>query len=263
MKSAIFSVLSSIVLTLAMRGPAPAPPPAPQPCPTHAAAQRNAAEAIPARVIEALRDSFPAWLAGQDIPGAAVAVVGGAGTLWHEEYGVTAPLEARRPLATAAGYAWGVSGVGGTAAGLLPDDSRVVCAWRDGTLKILDLETLREVGTLGSAGNERVLWLEISADGALAATARGATRIDAWRLADGELVFQHDFDSELVKFAWERGGRRLATGGPNEALSVWDIDGTAPPARFPAQVSRIAFHKGRIAAANDAGDVFLLELTGC
>jgi CubicO group peptidase (beta-lactamase class C family) len=85
MKSAIFSVLSSIVLTLAMRGPAPPPP-----CPTHAAAQRNAAEAIPARVIEALRDSFPVWLAGQDIPGAAVAVVGGAGTLWHEEYGVTA-----------------------------------------------------------------------------------------------------------------------------------------------------------------------------
>ena len=172
-------------------------------------------------------------------------------------------LEARRPLATAAGYAWGVSGVGGTAVGLLPDEGRIVCAWHDGTLKLLDLETLREVGTLGGPESERVLWLEISADGALAAAARGATRIEAWRLADGELVFQHDFDSELVRFAWERGGRRLATGGPNEALSVWDIDGTRPPARFPAQVSRFAFHKGRIAAANDAGDVFLLELTGC
>lgn len=177
-------------------------------------------------------------------------------------------LESRRQLAKTSGYAWGVRGVGGRVAGLLPDAGRVVCAWEDGTLKILDLETLTEVGTLGDPTPERVLWLEVSADGALVAAARGATRIEAWRPADGGLVFRHDFDSEFVRLAWERGGRRLATGGPNEPLSVWDVvgggaAGAAPLARFPEHVSQIAFHKGRIAAANDAGDVFLLELTGC
>jgi CubicO group peptidase (beta-lactamase class C family) len=94
MKSAIFSVLLSIATALLMRGPAPTttPPPAPPPptCVAPAAAQQGPTEAIPGRVVEALRDTFPAWLAGQDIPVAAVAVVGRDGTLWHEEYGVTA-----------------------------------------------------------------------------------------------------------------------------------------------------------------------------
>jgi hypothetical protein len=87
MRSMIFSVLSGIALTLLMRGPAPTP--AQQPCHVPAVAQQDPADAVTARVLDAVRDSLPAWLAGLDI-GAAVAVASRDDAVWHEEYGVTA-----------------------------------------------------------------------------------------------------------------------------------------------------------------------------
>ncbi|UCC71951.1 MAG: hypothetical protein JSV86_16520 [Gemmatimonadota bacterium] len=64
MKSAIFSVLSSIVLALLMR--APAPTTQTQECPGHHVAQQSAGRAIPARIIETPQDTILQWLAGQD-----------------------------------------------------------------------------------------------------------------------------------------------------------------------------------------------------
>jgi len=89
MRSMIFSLVTGIALTLLLRAPAPAPPPPASPSAPGvlaAAAQPSPAEATAARVVEALRDSFPAWLAGHDVPRIAVAVVVTAGTHRCDEY---------------------------------------------------------------------------------------------------------------------------------------------------------------------------------
>lgn len=72
MRSMRFSLVSGIALTVLMRSPAPAP--APQSC--YAVAEQELAAAITARVIEAVRDSLPAWLADLDVAGSGVAAVG-------------------------------------------------------------------------------------------------------------------------------------------------------------------------------------------
>lgn len=168
-------------------------------------------------------------------------------------------LEERRREADATGYRtaprrWGQAG------GLSVLGDRIACAWSDGTVKILDLGTLREAATLGEPG-EAIVSVGASDDGALLALARGETRIEVWRPATGELVWSRDFPSADVTFAWERGGRRLAVGGPAEPLAVWDVESGTRLARYPDEVTGVVFHGNRIAAANDLGDVFLLELT--
>lgn len=72
MRSAIFSLLSGIVISLLLRGPAPAP--APQTCYVRLVARPEPAEAVAAPV-EALHDELPAWLAGLGVPGADVVLV--------------------------------------------------------------------------------------------------------------------------------------------------------------------------------------------
>jgi hypothetical protein len=71
--------VSGIVLTLLLRSPAPPPP---QPC-AIPAAQQDPSEAIAARVVEALRDTFPTWSVGQDVASIKIAVVGIEGTVWR------------------------------------------------------------------------------------------------------------------------------------------------------------------------------------
>jgi hypothetical protein len=99
MRSMIFSALSGIALTLLMRGPTPAP----QPCHIQAVAQQVPAEAIPARVIEALQDSLPSWLAGLDIRATGVAVVGRDSTAAALELrtSLTGLSPQRRPVSAA------------------------------------------------------------------------------------------------------------------------------------------------------------------
>ncbi|UCC83964.1 MAG: hypothetical protein JSW46_03245 [Gemmatimonadota bacterium] len=82
MRSAIFSIVSGIVLTLLLRGPAPTPPAPPPQRPALTAAVAGPAEAIPACVVEAPSDSLPAWLAGGQNPGTAAVVVTGDGMAW-------------------------------------------------------------------------------------------------------------------------------------------------------------------------------------
>jgi hypothetical protein len=73
MKSAIVSLLSGIVISLLLRGPAPVA--APQTCYVQLVARPEPAEEVAAPAIEALHDRLPAWLAGLGVPGADVVVV--------------------------------------------------------------------------------------------------------------------------------------------------------------------------------------------
>jgi CubicO group peptidase (beta-lactamase class C family) len=90
MRSVIFSTVVSVALAFLFRGPAdPAPTPPTQPCRAEGSDVRSENQTIPERVIEALADTFPGWLAAESVAGLAVAVVGPNGALWHEEYGVS------------------------------------------------------------------------------------------------------------------------------------------------------------------------------
>jgi hypothetical protein len=92
MRSAIFSIVTGVILTLLLRGPAPPPPPwPPQPCVIHATALQSPAEAI-------IGDTFPAWLASQDISGAAVAFVSREVDVEGPAHHDTLWLPLRRPL---------------------------------------------------------------------------------------------------------------------------------------------------------------------
>lgn len=84
MRSAIFSLVSGIVLTLLLRGPAPAPHAPTPPCACPAAALQKSALSTAAQVVEALRDTLAARPAGQDARAvvAATAVLGSDDTVW-------------------------------------------------------------------------------------------------------------------------------------------------------------------------------------
>jgi hypothetical protein len=104
----------------------------------------------------------------------------------------------------------------------------------------------------------------MSVSGDLVAASRPCRRgtvVEAWRIGRGDRVFRQEFSSEHVAVDVEREGQRLAIGGPHEAITVWDLDAERPIGRFPADVTCLVFARGRLIAANEIGEVFLLELT--
>jgi len=168
---------------------------------------------------------------------------------------ITGRLLVRGGCAAAGNIAGGLGAIG------LTGDGCIACAWPDETLRLLDPNTLAGTAILrGHAG--RIV--SVSASGTLVAATRaieGGTIVDLWQGSDPAPVLSQRFSSEHVSAVCERGGNRIAIGGPSETLTIRDFGGNATMRRFPMEVSCLAFAGGRVVAGNDIGDVFLLELS--
>jgi WD40 repeat protein len=142
----------------------------------------------------------------------------------------------------------------------LTGDGCIACAWPDETVRLLDPDSLVEIGILrGHTG--RIASVSTSGDMvAVARTFSRSTIIDVWQGSQREVVFSHQYRSEHVRVMCINAGRWLAIGGPGETLTIHDLGIGAAVMRFPSEVSCFDLAGKHGVAGNLVGEVFLLEL---
>jgi hypothetical protein len=86
--------------------------------------------------------------------------------------------------------------------------------------------------------------------------------VGAWSLASGRRVFERRFSTTRVNFAWTPVPNHLMTGGPTEMLRLWDLAQAEPVTVFAARPAVLLARGLTTVAVEEAGEVFILELTG-
>jgi WD40 repeat protein len=123
-------------------------------------------------------------------------------------------------LLTLRGHTWNV-----ISAAYTPDGKRIVSASHDGTGRLWDAETGREVLQFQADRNGGYR-LAISPDGNYLATSGRAQDVRLWNTATGTPVITlTDHPQPLRGLSFSPDGRRLATSSADTTVRVWDLGG--------------------------------------
>ncbi|HOT97942.1 MAG TPA: DUF4062 domain-containing protein [bacterium] len=142
----------------------------------------------------------------------------------------------------------------------LAGNGTIVCAWPDGSLRLLDPARLAEIDIIGARDGHIAA---VSASGDIAAVVRNipdGTVVEILQLSRRSLLFSIRSKSKNVRVMCCNEGQRIIMGGVERSLVIRDIG--VPPAmwRFPLPVSCFDQAGNYITAGTEIGDVFLLEL---
>ncbi len=130
----------------------------------------------------------------------------------------------------------------------LSNDARsVLLGLTDGRAIVIDQLTQRRLEVVAHQG-ERVVSVELSADGALAATGGNDGRVMIWRTSDGaeRYAFKHRGRIAIVKFAPD--GKRLFSSGEQGGASIWDLDSGKPHAEIELSARQPVISAARFSA---------------
>jgi WD40 repeat protein len=179
---------------------------------------------------------------------------------------------ARSIVRTLTGFTSGVLRLGKQGAlDVSPDGRLVACGWNDHTVRVWDLSTGAETVTLEEISRRHpVVSVSISPDGefvaasfaTLSSTRAGDMELGAWSLKSGRRVFERRFSTTRVNFAWSQVPKHLMTGGSDEMLRLWNLDQQEPVTVFAVRPEILLAQSLTAVAVEEAGEVFILELTG-
>jgi WD40 repeat protein len=151
-------------------------------------------------------------------------------------------------LAEFGDQAWGVGELA-----LCPEGRTLASAGRDGTIRLWEVATRRQVRQLGPFAEDYTWPVAWSPD--LATLAVGGDQVRLWRAADGKLVHQlGDESTSAASVAFSPDGHLLATADrKGEFVRLWEVATGKPVARIKAgRNTKVAFApNGRILAAGD------------
>ncbi|HEV8113154.1 MAG TPA: protein kinase [Planctomycetota bacterium] len=112
-----------------------------------------------------------------------------------------------------------------------PDGTRIACAGRDGSIEVLDAATGATVARL-SAGLGETQRLAFGPDSKTIASTHPDGKIGLWRLDGARAIGRLEVPWQVFSIAFVHGTGRLAVGGWNGMLQVWDLTTRAPVATF-------------------------------
>ena len=117
----------------------------------------------------------------------------------------------------------------------------------DGRAIVIDQATQRRLEVVAHQG-ERVVTVDLSADGAVAATGGNDGRVMVWRTTDGaELhAFKHRGRIAIVRFA--PGDERLFSAGEQGGATIWDLDSGKPYAEIELPTRQSVISAARFSA---------------
>src|SRR5262249_55507685 len=144
----------------------------------------------------------------------------GMGRLWFAATG----REAAR-LEEFPGYILGIR--------FFPDDSRVVAAGMDGTIRIFESATGKVVSQI--KGGALIEGLDVSQDGKLIASGSSSGAVTLWDSETGEKVVDlAAAGAPIATVAFSPDGSRLASGGMEGTLQLWNIEQRKLERELPA-----------------------------
>src|SRR5207302_5942126 len=109
---------------------------------------------------------------------------------------------------------------------LLPDGKRLLSGSWDGTVRVWDVETAKELAVL-EAHESKIYAVAVSPDGKRAASAGGNGEVFVWNLEDNSQVARlegHDEESEVNGIAFTPDGRRVVTAASDGDIRVWEAE---------------------------------------
>jgi WD40 repeat protein len=127
-------------------------------------------------------------------------------------------VQASRIQHTLRGHAKGIQGVA-----YAPDGKTLATASNDGTVKLWDMATGRELLTIQGVA-DAVLGVTVSLDGRMLATAGADGKAKIWDVAAGKLITSIDAEDGAVNgVAFSPDGKLLATADDDGTAKLWDV----------------------------------------
>jgi WD40 repeat protein len=120
-----------------------------------------------------------------------------------------------------------------------PDGRRVVSGSDDGTLRLWDTETGRELKQVTLNGKAHPMSLAVSPDGQWLLTGDDQARVSLWRLEELELEREQKGRGESVYVAFSPDGRRAVSGGDDFVVRLWDAETLTELRHFPGHTGPI------------------------
>lgn len=111
---------------------------------------------------------------------------------------------------------------GAVATVLSADGGRIVCADKNGALRVLDAASARVLKSIPAALAGGKL-LTVSPDGSKAAGHDSDATLSVWNLQSGERMAAKPGVNGLRALAWTRDGKALATAGEDKIIRVWTL----------------------------------------
>lgn len=145
-----------------------------------------------------------------------------------------------------------------TAVAFHPTADRLAVGHDDGVVRLWDIDTGDEAGTLGTFGSA-VSAVAFDPAGTRLAVAHEDRLIRVWDVAEGRLVGQLEGHTDRVPaLAWHPDGRRVLSAGWDTTVRVWDADTFQPVILLNAHQGQVlAFAvspDGRLLASADAAN---------
>ncbi|OBH98696.1 WD40 repeat domain-containing protein [Mycobacterium sp. E2733] len=107
---------------------------------------------------------------------------------------------------------------------LSPDNARIACGRKDGTIQIWDLNTGRPAGKWLAGHQDTVAAVAFSPDGSRIVSGSGDKTVRVWDAATGQPVGQQMTGGSVHSVAFGPEGKRIASGNGEGTIQLWTAD---------------------------------------
>ncbi|KZS80253.1 hypothetical protein B4U45_27990 [Mycobacterium persicum] len=105
-----------------------------------------------------------------------------------------------------------------------PDNARLACGRKDGTIQIWDLNTGRTVGNFLAGHQDTVLAVAFSPDGGRIVSGSRDKTVRVWNAATGQPVGQQMTGGSVLSVTFSPDGTRIASGNDEGTIQLWNAD---------------------------------------
>jgi WD40 repeat protein len=107
----------------------------------------------------------------------------------------------------------------------LPDGQRLITSSDDGSLRVWDLQSGKQIGNEWRDGESLVNTIGLSPDGKKVVSGSGDGEVRLWDVDTGKVIAKWmRYTSYVVSVCWSGDGERVVSGSNDGTARVWDVE---------------------------------------